>query len=330
MRALGLLLGLLLALALPGCQRAQTRKAAGPCPADAQAWQQARRQAGQDTSAQGYAPCLDRALGHLHLPPPTPGHNDWLAKHDEPGQPFRKYAQAHAGRADSLRRTVYLCKIGPFQPSEARLLDSVAVYLATFFQQPVQWLPDVPLQGIPPEAQRLNPHRGHPQLQALYLLRRVLAPALPPDASVCLGFTAQDLYPAEGWNYVFGQASLRERVGVWSIYRFGRLEPGAGPNDDAFRKCLLRTAKTATHETGHAYSIEHCLDYQCNMAGSNHLEELDRQPIWYCPTCLAKICWRLEVGEEARFAALERFWKRQGMKAEASFYRKSRRALQGR
>ncbi len=36
-----------------------------------------------------------------------------------------------------------------------------------------------------------------------------------------LALTTSDLWPGEGWNFVFGQASLSERVGVWSLHRLG-------------------------------------------------------------------------------------------------------------
>jgi archaemetzincin len=82
-------------------------------------------------------------------------------------------------------------------------------------------------------------------------------------------------------------ASLADPVGVWSISRFG--EPGA--NSEAFRLALRRTLKTATHETGHMFSMQHCTFYECSMCGSINLEEADRHPLWLFPPCLAKLCY---------------------------------------
>ena len=84
-----------------------------------------------------------------------------------------------------------------------------------------------------------------------YILHDVLPPRLSQDAAVLIALTAADLWPGEGWNYVFGQASLSDRVGVWSLHRFGDAEE----SDDAFRQCLRRTLKTASHETGHMFSM---------------------------------------------------------------------------
>ena len=66
-----------------------------------------------------------------------------------------------------------------------------------------------------------------------------------------LALTASDLWPGQGWNFVFGEASLRQRIGVWSIYRNG------DPETD-FQLCLRRTLSTASHETGHILGMAHC------------------------------------------------------------------------
>ena len=92
------------------------------------------------------------------------------------------------------------------------------------------------------------------QIQTPYVLNEVLKPNRPKDALAYLCFTASDLYPDGNWNFVFGQASLRDRTGVWSIHRKG--DPAAGA--EAFRQCLVRTLHTASHETGHILTIQHC------------------------------------------------------------------------
>src|SRR5262249_60987573 len=79
------------------------------------------------------------------------------------------------------------------------------------------------------------------------LLREILEPDVPEDALGYLALTARDLWPGKGWNFVFGQANLRRRVGVWSIHRNGW--PGQGEAE--FRLCLRRTPETAAHEAGH-------------------------------------------------------------------------------
>src|SRR5262249_52780875 len=147
-------------------------------------------------------------------------------------------------------------------------------YLGLFFDVPVLVRRHVPLADIPLRARRKYPDWGDEQLLSTYVLREVLEPDVPGDALAYLALTASDLWPGKGWNFVFGQANLRRRVGVWSIYRNG--EP-------ASRACLRRTLMTASHETAHILTIKHCTAYRCLMNGSNHQEERDGQPLYPCP-----------------------------------------------
>ena len=98
-------------------------------------------------------------------------------------------------------------------------------------------------------------------------------------------------------------------------------------DDDAFRLCLLRTIKVATHETGHMFSMQHCIQLECNMNGSNNLPESDRHPLEVCPNCLAKLCHATGAKPIARFEKLIEFCKANGLKQEQEFYEKSLKKL---
>ena len=80
-----------------------------------------------------------------------------------------------------------------------------------------------------------------------YILHEILEPERPADALAYLALTASDLWPGQGWNFVFGEANLRQRTGVWSIYRNG--DPGQD-----LTLYLRRTLGTASHELGHVLS----------------------------------------------------------------------------
>ena len=128
----------------------------------------------------------------------------------------------------------------------------------------------IALTDIPARARRRHPSWGDCQVLTGFILHEILEPERPADALAYVALTASDLWPGRGWNFVFGEANLRERVGVWSIYRNG------DPNRD-FPLCLRRTLATATHETGHILGLWHCTAYRCLMNGSNHQEERDRR-----------------------------------------------------
>ena len=138
-----------------------------------------------------------------------------------------------------------------------------------------------------------------------------------------LGLTATDLWAGEGWNFVFGQASLRERVGVWSI------NPNGNPagNKEEFILCLRRTLQTAAHESGHMFSIYHCTAYECGMCGSNSRDESDRRPLYFCPECLGKVLWATRNDPVKRFRKLIDFCQENGLETESRFYEKSLKTL---
>jgi archaemetzincin len=181
----------------------------------------------------------------------------------------------------------------------------------------------LPLSVIPKQARRVHPQWGVPQILTSYVRDEVLKPRLPSDAVALIAFTTSDLWPGKGWNFVFGEASLADRVGVWSIHRLGNSE--AGP--EGFRLTLRRTLGTATHETGHMFSMQHCVFYSCSMCGSLTLEESDRYPLWLCPQCLAKLCHATGAEPRKRFRELIAFAQANGLREEADFWQKSLSAM---
>ena len=258
---------------------------------------------------------------HEKLGQPQPG--EWLAEHEESGQTFRQYLRARPVVPDRTRRVIYIQPLGDFSDTQRRIVTLTAELMEIYFALPVKIRQDVPLDLIPAEARRKHPSWGMDQILSTYVLSELLYPRLPNDATAYIAFTASDLWPGEGWNFVFGQASLSHRVGVWSIYRNGDPERSG----DDFRLCLRRTIKTATHETGHMFSMQHCIRYDCNMCGSNHRAESDRHPLWLCPHCLAKLNWATKADPLKRFGKLIDFTKANGLTREQEFYEKSLAAL---
>ena len=264
-----------------------------------------------------------RAL-HTKLGKPKPG--DWLAEHHEPGQTFAEYLACRPVGPTKERRTIYVQPLGEFTKTQRKIITLAADFMGRYFALPVKIKEDLPLSIIPKRARRVHPSWGDKQILSTYVLDEVLVPRLPRDAVATIAFTASDLWPGRGWNFVFGQASLRERVGVWSIHRNGDPTRGAA----AFRLCLLRTMKTATHETGHMFSMLHCTRYECNMCGSNHRAESDRRPIACCPECVAKLWWITGADPVARYRTLAAFCRDNGLKPEQEFYEMSIHALEKR
>lgn len=256
-------------------------------------------------------------LAPMIRPMTRPGPNDWLAHHPEPGQNFLEYVFSAPMVPTRNRRLLRVKPIGPFIGRRQEILDATAEILKLFFALPVTVDSSMRTSDIPRWRKRYSGKAR--QLHAGYLCTHVLAPAVEEDTVSCIGLTSMDLWPGGNWNYVFGLANLKLRTGVWSIHRFG--EPDI--SDAWFATCLLRSAKTATHETGHMIGLLHCIAFDCAMNGSNHIGELDSQPLHLCPQCLIKICWATDADPGARYTDLAAWCRTYGFSDQAEFYLKS-------
>jgi archaemetzincin len=255
----------------------------------------------------------------LYSPKTKPKPGEWLDKHPEMGQTFDEYVVSGPNRPNAKRTTIYIQPIGEFTKSQQRVVDETADFMARFFGTPVRSLDRLGLDRIPESARRVHSSWGDKQILTTYVLHDVLEPRRPDDGVAVLALTASDLWPGEGWNFVFGQASLRDRVGVWSLYRNG--DPDEG--DAAYRLFLERTIKTATHETGHMLGIWHCTAYECGMNGSNHRTESDSRPLEFCYECVQKVWWACNADPTERCASLLEFADRHKLVDARDFWKRS-------
>jgi archaemetzincin len=251
---------------------------------------------------------------------PAPGPTDWLANFKEPGQTFDEYLNANPTVPTADRRTLYVLPLGSFSDEQNTAIKLTAGYLEAFYGLPVKFLTVQAIKRpLRTKDQRTNAISKKVQVRTGYILDDVLRPMLPPDAAALIAFTNEDLFPDSSMSFVFGQASLEDRVAVWSLFRL---------KSNADRKTfLLRTIKIATHETGHMFSMHHCTAYSCVMSGTNHLAETDSHPIDACPECMAKICWFSDIKPAERYWRLADFCTRNSLTKEAAEFEKKYQAV---
>jgi archaemetzincin len=256
---------------------------------------------------------------------PLPG--EWLAAHREHGQSFEAFLKSGANRPDAARRVIYFLPIGQFtdmgSPSPAALRE----YAEAFFQMEVRVLP-----GYEPGADeflpRVNDFTTYPQIHSRHVMA-FLRKRLPADAYCLIGVTMTDLYPDAKWNFVFGQASLRERVGVFSFARYDPVFFGMERGADYMKSMLRRSCHTLSHEITHMFGLWHCIYYKCVINGSNSLRESDEQPLHPCVVCLRKLHEATEFDVVKRYKELEAFYKKHDMSDEAEWVARQLRKAGG-
>ena len=241
------------------------------------------------------------------LPKTKPGANDWLAQQKEPGQTFVSYLNSTPNLPGKVRSVIYILPIGEFPEESAPDLQMLLDYTRAYYH-PMEVLMKPAVADAEVKAKsRIN---GRVKQWLAPDVMRWMKPQLNDDAYAMISVTMTDLYPDPRWNYVFGMASFRQRVGVFSFARYG---------DKNRATVLRRAAKILTHETGHMFSIKHCIFYQCNMNGANHLNEMDATPMHLCPVCLRKMQHAVKFDVVERYQKLHAFYKKYKLEEEAKW-----------
>lgn len=250
--------------------------------------------------------------GFVRKGPPRAG--DWLARFDEPGRSFENYVASRPVRARPGDVLAFL-PVGAFDAEQRAVFDRSVEFAGLWFGLATEVLPaaELPAEGFQRER-----YAGR-QYRTDYFLRRLL-PERRPEHAVCLfGVTMADLYPDPKWNFVFGQASLRDRVAIWSYARYFARFWDEAETDATRKQALRRACQLVVHEAGHAFGLWHCIEYECVMNGSNSLEESDRQPLHLCPVCLKKLAWNRGFDVAARYRRLAKFYRAHGFEPEAAW-----------
>ena len=162
----------------------------------------------------------------------------------------------------------------------AALIEPVAQALTTFYDITLTVAPAVAL----PKRAFYRP-RGRYRAE---ILLEVLAEIAPPGSERVLGLTSADIStskpPHEDWG-ILGLASVGGQACVLSSFRCQRRSKSAA-------HAVERLAKTAVHELGHTFGLEHCPNRGCLMEdGGGSVLTTDRETD-LCADCRAKLAAR--------------------------------------
>lgn len=250
----------------------------------------------------------------------VPKSGDWLAEHFEPGQSFENFISIRPAKPDRYQNKIYLQPLGNFIDGQSPNLEKLKAYTTAYFMMDTTILPVLPINESKLTS-RINPYTRNRQIltrDVLILLKK----RKPIDAFCVLAITMEDLYPDPSWNFVFGQASPRDGVGVFSFARYDPVFYGEKRRKNFQEVLLQRSYKVLAHETGHMFSLAHCIYFQCLMNGSNHLQESDSRPFSLCPVCLRKLQFGIGFEVVDRYQKVFSFYKKSGFENEAGWVSK--------
>lgn len=112
------------------------------------------------------------------------------------------------------------------------------------------------------------------------LLTRIKA-AFHPNLKYALGVTSVDLYGVS-LNYIFGDSSVEERIGLVSLHRLFPEFYGHAPDAPLL---FDRVLKESMHQLAHVLSAKHCYNQSCVMFYSNNIYDIDGKMSLFCGEC---------------------------------------------
>ena len=260
-------------------------------------------------------------------PIPIPGPNDWLAVHHENGQTYDEFILSVHNNPDETRNFIYLQPIGQFRRGQSPSLDLLKEYAQAYFSMKVEILPALDTRKLDLTI-RLNPYSQNRQILTGDILHK-LKRNLPANAFCVLAITMEDLYPNPRWNFVFGLASLQDRVGVFSFARYDPVFYGESRSSRYQELLLRRSTKVLVHEIAHMFSLAHCIYFKCVMNGSNHLQESDSRPLSLCPVCLRKLQSSIRFDVAVRYHRLKQFYRNDGFISEQDWVTRRLKKIEG-
>jgi archaemetzincin len=309
------------AAAVPAPTPAQPR----PAPAGPEAVRQRPApESVRGTTTRG--PILERKDPVAFPPLPPAGPNDWRSRHPEPAQPFAQFRRSRRRLVTPERRTLSIVPLGDVARAGVEV-EVLREHLAAYYGVPAAVLDEV---SAPSFTTRVNRATKRVQIRTGDVLDW-LETRIPASTYGLVAVAEGDLYPEESWNFVFGQATLATGVGVFSLARMDPsfpAESAPATRSASEREVILRRGlKIVTHEVGHMFGIEHCLEGLCLMNGCNHMDEMDRAPLHMCPECLHKVVHATGADVLERYRLLETLYRRIGLAAEAEWVASRRAAL---
>lgn len=217
----------------------------------------------------------------------------WNDIFSEPGESFEAYISGY--RWGTAIRSIHVYPLGKQTDGLAEATALMKEFLAIAFSSEV-----VVEEPLGPPTGAYNSHFD--QYDANTVLNGMMYnDEIDRVNRLNIAVTETDMY-AGRLNFVFGYADYVNHVGIVSLARLGGRKDGS-----LFARRLLKLVR---HEIGHMYGMAHCTHATCVMRGANSRAEADSTPLSFCPSCAAKLAYRLGDDGKGRNKALEAFYRK--------------------
>ncbi len=215
----------------------------------------------------------------------------WNEIFGEPGESFGAYVAGYK-RATAVRY-IRIYPLGTLSKRSRKAMDLAAEYLEIAFSSEVAIME--PLSTMPGS---YNSHYGQYDANAI-LNGMMQGNGVESAYHLNVAVTDTDLYAGK-LSFVFGYADYVSHVAVVSLARL------VAKKDTPLSE--RRLLKLLRHEIGHMYGMAHCTHPECIMRGANSREEADSIPLNMCPSCAAKLAFRIGDDGRERNEALAAFY----------------------
>ncbi len=84
------------------------------------------------------------------------------------------------------------------------------------------------------------------------------------------------------FTYIFGQAHLKGRSGIASMFRLSNERYGIKADNALL---IERFSKEIIHELGHTFGLIHCRVPDCVMRSGTYVEDIDQKNTSFCENC---------------------------------------------
>ena len=252
---------------------------------------------------------------------PLPKAGDWLSCHEERGQSVQSFnRKSVVCHPHATYDSIEIIPVGKFIDGESPPLEDLREFMELYLggKCKAKIMKVVPLKNVATSG--LHNDKQLLCKDALDYLKKLKTGR---TAFARIIVTMQDLTPGEGWNFVYGQASLSKGVGVFSFARyspkFWSLHNDITLTTEEQRALLKKSLRTMVHETGHILGMKHCIYYHCCMNGNNGDEKV---PFSLCPICLQKLHIATKCDVVSRYEKLGKFYRKHGFEEESMFIAK--------